>query len=98
VRLRVLPMRGSRRVAARLAAAAEPQRCGALASLLLKKRAWGEIPSTTVQQIAAAAVADGAQCLRLQAIARIGSGGDHPANCERDLAASREKCVTLARR
>ncbi len=58
---------------------------GRLAKLLLTKRAWGEISASQMQEIAAAAKADGASCQLLAIIAGIGSGGRHTQNCERDL-------------
>lgn len=59
--------------------------CGQLAHLLLEKRAWGAISSTFVQQIAAAAIADGATCTKLDRLSRIGNNGLTPGNCDRDL-------------
>jgi hypothetical protein len=65
---------------------------GNLASLLLEKRAWGDIPSTLVQEIAAAAVADGATCARLLQLSLLGTEGVHSNNVHRDLAISFHLC------
>lgn len=58
---------------------------GQLSRLLLEKRAWGELASSTIQEIAAAAVADGACCSYLERLANSGSSGKHSNNCERDI-------------
>lgn len=58
---------------------------GNLAKILLKRRAWGELASTAVQEFAAAAVKDGARCHRLAKLASLGCNGEYPGNCERDL-------------
>ena len=65
-----------------------PPAPGQLATLLLHKRAWGHLPAVAVQELAAAAVADGAQCPHLSKLAKIGSSGRCPGNCERDLQAN----------
>ena len=59
--------------------------CGNLALLLLEFRAWGFISAILIQQIAAAAVADGLVCDKLEILADIGSKGKWKNNCERDL-------------
>ena len=56
-----------------------------LATLLLHKRAWGNLSATAIQQLAATAVADGAKCSHLERLAKIGDSGRFPGNCERDL-------------
>lgn len=80
---------GSRAVAARqrLGGPAAPAEVvgGNLARLLLEKRAWGLLPSTVVQQLAEAAVADGAVCPFLRKLATIGNSGLASQNCDRDL-------------
>jgi hypothetical protein len=89
---------GSRQVSDRVKRAAlEPpaeRTGGQLAHLLLAKRAWGEMQSTTVQQIAAAAVADGASCPRLLQLSRIGNSGLCLGNCERDLDSTASPAVS----
>ncbi len=86
-----LPRGGARQKAQWLreqAAGQQESHQGHLASYLLEKRAWGDISTPTMQQIAAAALADGAKCPMLEKIASIGTSGQHPQNCERDLLCS----------
>lgn len=66
---------------------------GNLAKLLLQLRAWGEMTTTTLQELAAAAVRDGAKCQRLTKLAGLGCNGEHPGNCDRDLDTSNNALV-----
>ncbi len=56
-----------------------------LATLLIEKWSWGEMSARLLQQIAVAAVEDGCGHGELERIASIGSRGQNPQNCHRDL-------------
>ena len=56
-----------------------------LASTLLEQWAWGEIAAPLLQQLASAAVADGALHPQLISLSKLGHNGQCPGNCHRDL-------------
>ena len=62
-----------------------------LASTLLEQWAWGEIAAPLLQQLASAAVADGALHLELASLSKLGHNCQCPGNCHRDL----ERYLTL---
>ena len=57
----------------------------ALASFLLKGWAWGDISAPMVQQVAAAALADGANLAQIQELAKLGACGKCLQNCNAEL-------------
>lgn len=56
-----------------------------LAELLIDKWSWGFLSAPQVQEIAAAAVADGARRPDLEALAKLGSWGRHTSNIHSEL-------------
>lgn len=58
---------------------------GKLSKLLIQKWAWGAFAARLVQQIAAAAVEDGANDSLLTKLSKVGSSGLHPERCHADL-------------
>jgi hypothetical protein len=56
-----------------------------LAALLVRKWAWGELSSPTVQEAAKAAVQDGARGDELKRLSKLGTSGKHTRNCYRAL-------------
>eukprot|EP00969_Alexandrium_andersonii_P336082 14854881-Alexandrium_andersonii.AAC.1 len=56
-----------------------------LARLLLQEWCWSGMSPIKMQQIAAAAMQDGAKGNDLQSLATLGSSGQQPKNCHRDL-------------
>lgn len=56
-----------------------------LAALLVRKWAWGELSSPAVQELAQAAVKDGARGDELKRLSKLGTAGKHTGNCYRDL-------------
>ena len=69
------------------AAAAEPQgdSKSALADYLVETWAWGSMPASQVQTIAAKAKSDGLCHKHIESLASLGAEGRHPQNCQRDL-------------
>ncbi len=59
----------------------------ALVEVLLMKRAWGNLSSPDVQQIAAAALEDGSDHPDVHALASLGSFGRFPGKCHQELEA-----------
>ena len=57
----------------------------ALAKLLIQKWAWGEMSTPAIQQIAAAAVEDGADSLEIAILAGLGSGGRFSSHMHSEL-------------
>ena len=53
--------------------------------MLLEQWAWGKASSPFVQQVAAAAKADGLEHAEIAALAKLGGSGKYPGNCHRDL-------------
>ena len=76
-----------RRLRANLQEAApeDGRRHSKLASTLLEQWAWGEIAAPLLQQLASAAVADGAFHPELISLSKLGHNGQCPGNCHRDL-------------
>ena len=66
-------------------AAASSGPSNSLATLLVHKWAWGEMSTPLVQQIAAAAVEDGAAGHDIKVLAGLGSKGRYPGNMHREL-------------
>ena len=60
-------------------------RTSKLASVLLDKWAWGVISAPLLQEIAAAAVADGLDHPDLLVMKRLGTDGAHPGNCHKEM-------------
>ena len=56
-----------------------------LATLLVSKFVWGEISAPLLQQVAAAAFADGATHPDIKKLADLGTSGKHSGNCHSDL-------------
>ena len=82
-----------RRLRANLQEAApeDGRRHSKLASTLLEQWAWGEIAAPLLQQLASAAVADGALHPQLTSLSKLGHNGQFPGNCHKD----QERCVAL---
>ena len=86
--LAVEPRGGQRqkaRWAAEEAAPAAALAKSKLATYLIDRWAWGELSTPVVQQIAAAAAADGASHPDVIFLASLGSSGRYPRNCYREL-------------
>ena len=62
-----------------------PQPRSELAKLLVEKWAWGEMSTPAIQQIAAAAVADGATSREVTLLAGLGSNGRYPNHMHTEL-------------
>eukprot|EP00969_Alexandrium_andersonii_P028234 1231966-Alexandrium_andersonii.AAC.1 len=56
-----------------------------LARALLNMHDWGHITATRVQSLAQAAMEDGLKHRSVVRLAKLGSQGRYPGNCERDL-------------
>ena len=56
-----------------------------LATLLVRKWSWGDMSTPTVQEIAAAAVADGSTSQELRVLAALGSSGKYPNHMHSEL-------------
>ena len=65
--------------------AGQKQGKSALAALLCERHALGLLPATLLQEICAAAIADGLDHGEVRELASIGAWGDHPSSCTRDL-------------
>ena len=76
-----------RRLRANLQEAApeDGRRHSKLASTLLEQRVWGDSAALLLQQLASAAVADGALHLELVTLSKLAHNGQCPGNCHRDL-------------
>lgn len=66
--------------------AAEQTPPSSLARVLLTKWAWGDISTPMLQQIAQAAVQDGASHVELVKLAKLGHSGQYPGNMHAELA------------
>ena len=60
-----------------------PRPPSVLGSRLSELNAWGLLPASRLQELAAGAIADGSDHPELKALAAIGAHGDQPQNCAR---------------
>lgn len=64
-----------------------------LATLLVRKWAWGDLSTPAIQEIAAAAVADGASSKQIVILAGLGSSGRFPNHMYSELMTKLKPCV-----
>eukprot|EP00969_Alexandrium_andersonii_P213536 9429753-Alexandrium_andersonii.AAC.1 len=84
------PQGGYRQALARASHASEssaPSQRDALAKLLIQDWSWGGMSAHRIQQIAHAAYEDGLRTHTIERLAKLGTSGDNPQNCHRDLEA-----------